>query len=167
VRTAPLCLLAAGLLAVPATSASAAGTTVRGGCFVVASRQSTVTHGTYAGVIGAAAVQNGPTGGPATIRCSVRVNGADATPTYTYNGTGVVAGANQISFDAADGASGDLCQSVDGGTPECEPASEAQAPPQEVVDLVHEVSACGPVVCPTLTGYPDPAHVVFALPPVS
>jgi len=161
-------VLAAGVLAATAPAAMANHKTVTGGCFFDSNSQETATNGAYVGVIGARAVVQDATGAPtsATIRCKIQVNGADATPTYSYNGTGVVAGANQISFNAAEGAAVDLCEQVDSDAWDCQPSTEIQVPPQEVIDLLVLITSIpDPIICPVLKGiFPPEGDIVLPEP---
>jgi hypothetical protein len=144
----------------PAASANAAGDTIHGGCHFDTNEQQNVTNGQNEGVIGDASATTDPAGLPtgATVTCYIRVNGVAQDQTkFSYSGTGVQAGANQIVFTATDTDSVTLCEDVtyaDSTTePEvCPAATQQQIPPQQVIDLINGIfaSTIDPIVCPEL-----------------
>jgi hypothetical protein len=133
--------LAAGLTPAPAHAAP-----VRAHCAYVAAAQSAVTGSaeSFAGfAFGYAAFDDL---GPHTLRCYVTVNGVEQVPgTLTGAGNVVVPTAGPVGYQAAEADTVELCAEVDATFPThetvCEPVTETQLPPPEVVDLVDDVLA--------------------------
>jgi hypothetical protein len=107
---------------VPAASASAAGDSIVRGCFVISDGNGAATGDQQLGVIGDVSVTTDSSGAPtsATVTCWIDVNGLEAPGTrFSYSGTGVQAGADQISYAASGEDAVALCQEVvyaDGST---------------------------------------------------
>lgn len=155
-----LSLLTIGLTTLVVPAAQAAGETTRGGCFFVAvSTKPTEFNGAAEGVIADVSVTTDAGDNPifATVSCKIEVNGVDATPTFTYPGTGAQAGADLLAFLANDSDAISICQRVAYGTGtttafSCRAVTEARVPPQEVTDVVAGVfhDAVDPTVCGVL-----------------
>ena len=131
-----------------------------GGCGYDSVQQETATGQNFEGV--AYGYATDLDGGTVSIRCYVTVNGvpASAGSTPTGTGTGLATTAGPISFEAADGADVRLCTEVNGVTTECNPSTNTQIPPQEVVDLIADAtSGLDPIICGILQTLGIPAII--------
>ena len=141
--------LAAGALALNAPVATAAEAT--GECGFDSVQQDSTTGQNYEGV--AYGFASDTDGDPVSIRCYITVNdvpaAAGSTPTGT--GTGVATTSGPISFEAAEGASVELCTEVNGVLQDCATSTNTQVPPQEVLDIINSVlELVDPTICPVI-----------------
>jgi hypothetical protein len=145
--------LAAALLWVNSPLASAAGggapagsAVARSGCAfqAVAAEAATGGQQTFAGTARGQAVFADRANH--ALRCYVAVDGVEQATTPTVHADVPVATAGQVTYNAPEGASVDLCTEVDGEVVSCRAAVEARVVPQEVGDLFAG-SATGPAPC--------------------
>lgn len=154
--------VALGLTTFVLPTARAAGETIRDGClFAAVATHPTEFNSAAEGVIADVSLTTDAAGDPifATVSCKIEVNGVDATPTFSYSGTGVQVGVDLLSFVTDEGDSVSICQRVvyDTGAATafgCRPVTEARVPPEQVTDLVAGVfhDAADPVICGVLGG---------------
>jgi hypothetical protein len=95
----------------------------------------------------------------ATVTCTLKVDGVVADDgTYTWSGTGVVAGVSlPFRYFGYEDSYVEVCTRVayDNGEVDtsCDPFTTTYIPPQEVVDVLNDVlTVPDPVVCPVLGG---------------
>jgi hypothetical protein len=133
--------LAVGMTALNAPVAHAA--VVRAECGFDAAAQATVTGGgAQATFTGAAwCVVTFDDGNGHTVRGYITVDGVEQASTPTASGSVVVIAAGQVTYNAPEGSTVDLCTEIDGVTVSCGPADEQQIPPQAVIDLLDTVFA--------------------------
>jgi hypothetical protein len=151
--------VAVGMMALNAPIAHAA--VVRSGCGFDSVAQETVTGGqdTFTGGAYGYAVFDDQ--GTHTLRCYVTVDGVEQATTPTQSGTAFVATAGQVTYNAAEGATVDLCTEIDGATVSCGPADEQQIPPQEVIDLINQVFDILITVAETVDGVLAPVYAII------
>ena len=152
----------ASVCVVPVPSAQAARPDViHGGCFLETVADPSA-DGTQVGVIGdlsvtrTGAIPTMPIG--ATVSCWIEVDGVEAPGTrFSYSGLGAQAGADRISYTAADSEIVAECQSVtfaDGTTqalPCPAPLGPFYLPPRSVTELLVELfDFADALVCPAL-----------------
>jgi hypothetical protein len=138
--------VAAGMLALNAPIAHAAVVQSRCGFNSLSSEgvtggQNTFTGGAY----GIAVFDDQATH---TLRCYVTVDGVEQSSTPTGSGTAVVTSQGQVTYNAAEGASVELCTEIDGHTVLCAAATETTIPPDEVNDIL--AAGIDPIICPVL-----------------
>lgn len=151
-----------GLTALVVPAAHAAGETIRGGClFVSVATHPTEFNGAAEGVIADVSLTTDSGGNPifATVSCKIQVNGSDASPTFSYPGTGAQVGVDLLAFLATEGDSIAICQRVAYGTGtttpfSCRSVTEARVPPQQVTDLIAGVfnQTVDPITCAAIGG---------------
>jgi hypothetical protein len=137
-----LAAVVAASLTTPAPVAHAG--IVRSGCAFEAVAEENVTGGqdTFTGAgYGYALFDDA---GTHLLRCYVTVDGVEQASTPTESGTGMVVTSGQMTYNAAEGATVDLCTEVDGVTIECGTASGTQLLPQEVIDAIEVLCALLP-----------------------
>jgi len=162
--------LGTGVALAPGAAAVGNNTTI-GGCGYNADRVDAVTGTRYTGVVHEASVTHDPFGLPigATVSCKIEVNGVDAPgTTFSYLGYGEQAGADQLSFEAGDTDTVQMCQrtvyadNTDSGW-NCPGAHNLILPPQEFVDTINFVTDVidnvyfwdiDPRACPILAAHP-------------
>lgn len=147
----------------PAAAHAGGPDRIHGGCSYETVKKPTTDE--YDGVIRDRSITTDGDGAPtgATVTCWIDVNGVEAPDTrFSYTGSGVQAGANQISFTAGDTDWVTLCRAVtyaDGSTEptECAGPVVIQIPPECIVtcDIIGTldrliVYAVDPAVCPAL-----------------
>jgi len=163
-------VLAAGTLAAPAPGALADHVEMTGGCFTDSVSRENVTDDARVGVIGGIAAVRSSSGVPvqARLSCKIKVDGTDATPTFTYSGTGVIAGADQLSYVGSNDAHITLCQKVDDEPWDCAPAPWLRIPVQEIIDFLYLYvipTMPDPLTCPVLAAlFPPQGDVVLPEP---
>jgi hypothetical protein len=150
----------AGMMALNAPVAHAA--VVRSGCGFDSVAQETVTGGQDTFTGGAYGYAIFDDQGTHTLRCYVTVDGAEQATTPTQSGTAFVATTGQVTYNAPEGATVDLCTEIDGATVSCGPATDSQIPPQEVVDLVDQIIGVVDVFGPTIDFLVCPIFVALA-----
>jgi len=163
-------VIATAAIAIPlvASPASASSDQIYGGCNF-ATDQPPTTSPDNTGVIGdvSATYRGVDIRIGAVVSCKIQVNGVDAPgTTFSYSGYGVQAGANPISFTAAEFDSVAWCQRVvyqdglDTGWV-CETTTSLQVPPEVdplllVLEVLNDflVYSVDPQVCPLLAAHP-------------
>lgn len=181
-RIAVLALVAAALgvgapsthAAEPASAACDVGTVVQ---TIVDGGPNTFTGVAY-GYVAADASVDGPVA--VTIRCSVRVDGAEVAATGTGSGTVLATAQGEVTYTASETQDVDVCAewtvgSSSGAT--CGDAMAPQIPPQDVIDALNSIldlladSGPGPaldwVLCGALQALGAPALVNLLAPAAS
>ena len=94
------------------------------------------------------------TDGPISIRCYVTVNGSEEDSTPTGSGTNVATTAGRVQFAATETDDVRLCAEVTAHgttTTTCDPSTNTQVPPQEVIDLINSfLILVDPTICDAL-----------------
>jgi hypothetical protein len=124
-------------IVVSATQNCAADNCV-GFCSFAATAQQAVTGGTdtFTGVAYGFVATTNPES--VTIRCTIRVDGAEVASTPTGSGSTVAVTAGQVTYTANEAQSVELCIEWNGGEA-CADTTTQQVPPEEFWVLVNEV----------------------------
>ena len=139
----------AALLVPGAAAHAAAASDYRGGCALDRARTAPGDPGTWTAAVYALAVVHSEVTSDnpvsATVTCEVRVDGVRQGDALTFSGTGVVTGAGQVSYVAADDSLVELCETVDftsDDTPtrtDCDPVSFSPWDPSCVFDVLNQL----------------------------
>jgi hypothetical protein len=112
---------------------------VRAECHIGATAQETLTGGqdTFTGAGYGYALFDDQ--GSHTLRCYVTVDGSEVTTTPTGSGSAFVHTEGQVTYNAPEGSTVEVCTEIDGVTIGCAAASTTTLPPQEVQDLAAQL----------------------------